>query len=90
MTTDETKMFPVHHTEITVCYLLFQKYKTKGVYHLSELACQIDSILQCLFSYRSQMMSKCGKNKKVAHQLQANVSMMSTQEGGGGGGCTKA
>ena len=30
----------------------------------------------CLFSYRSQMTSKCGKNKKVAHEAQASVSLM--------------
>ena len=29
-----------------------------------------------LFSNRSQMMSKCGKNKKVAHKPQASVSLM--------------
>ena len=29
-----------------------------------------------LFSNRSQMTSKCGKNKKVAHKLQMNVSLM--------------
>ena len=30
----------------------------------------------CLFSNRSQMMSKCGKNKKVAHKAQPSVSLM--------------
>ena len=29
----------------------------------------------CLFSNRSQMMSKCGKNKKVAHKAQLSVSL---------------
>ena len=29
-----------------------------------------------LFSNRSQMMSKCGKNKKVAHEAQLSVSLM--------------
>ena len=29
-----------------------------------------------LFSNRSQMMSKCGKNKKVAHEAQPSVSLM--------------
>ena len=29
-----------------------------------------------LFSNRSQMTSKCGKNKKVAHEAQPNVSLM--------------
>ena len=29
-----------------------------------------------LFSNRSQMTSKCGKNKKVAHEMQPNVSLM--------------
>ena len=29
-----------------------------------------------LFSNRSQMTSKCGKNKEVAHELQASVSLM--------------
>ena len=29
-----------------------------------------------LFSNRSQMTSKCGKNKKVAHEPQASVSLM--------------
>ena len=29
-----------------------------------------------LFSNRSQMMSKCGKNKKVAHKAQPSVSLM--------------
>ena len=29
-----------------------------------------------LFSNRSQMMSKCGKNKEVAHEPQASVSLM--------------
>ena len=27
-------------------------------------------------SYRSQMMSKCGKNKKVVHKAQPSVSLM--------------
>ena len=31
----------------------------------------------CLFSSRSQMTSKCGKNKEVAHEPQASVSVMS-------------
>ena len=30
----------------------------------------------CLFSNRSQVTSKCGKNKTVAHKLQASVSLM--------------
>ena len=30
----------------------------------------------CLFSNRSQMTSKCGKNKKVAHKAQLSVSLM--------------
>ena len=30
----------------------------------------------CLFSNRSQMTSKCGKNKKVAHEAIASVSLM--------------
>ena len=30
----------------------------------------------CLFSSRSQMTSKCGKNKEVAHEPQASVSVM--------------
>ena len=30
----------------------------------------------CLFSNRSQMTSKCGKNKKVAHEVQPSVSLM--------------
>ena len=30
----------------------------------------------CLFSNRSQMTSKCGKNKKVAHEMQPSVSLM--------------
>ena len=29
-----------------------------------------------LFSNRSQMTSKCGKNKKVAHEAQPSVSLM--------------
>ena len=29
-----------------------------------------------LFSNRSQMTSKCGKNKKVAHEAQLSVSLM--------------
>ena len=29
-----------------------------------------------LFSNRSQMTSKCGKNKKVAHEVQLSVSLM--------------
>ena len=29
-----------------------------------------------LFSDRSQMKSKCGKNKKVAHKVQLSVSLM--------------
>ena len=29
-----------------------------------------------LFSHRSQMTSKCGKNKKVAHEVQPSVSLM--------------
>ena len=30
----------------------------------------------CLFSNRSQITSKCGKNKKVAHEAQLSVSLM--------------
>ena len=30
----------------------------------------------CLFSNRSQMTSKCDKNKKVAHEAQPSVSLM--------------
>ena len=30
----------------------------------------------CLFSNRSQMTSKCGKNKKVAHEAPPSVSLM--------------
>ena len=30
----------------------------------------------CLFSNRSQMTSKCGKTKKVAHEAQPSVSLM--------------
>ena len=30
----------------------------------------------CLFSNRSQMMSKCGENKKVAREVQLSVSLM--------------
>ena len=30
----------------------------------------------CLFSSRSQMTSKCGKNKEVEHEPQASVSVM--------------
>ena len=35
-------------------------------------------VAMCLFSNRSQMMSKCGtcKNKKVAHKAQPSVSLM--------------
>ena len=30
----------------------------------------------CLFSNRSQMTSKCGKNKKVRHEAQLSVSLI--------------
>ena len=30
----------------------------------------------CLFSNKSKMTSKCGKNKEVAHKLQSSVSLM--------------
>ena len=33
-------------------------------------------VAMCLFSNRSQRMSKCGKNKKVAHEAQLSVSLM--------------
>ena len=33
-------------------------------------------VAMCLFSNRSQRMSKCGKNKKVAQEAQASVSLM--------------
>ena len=33
-------------------------------------------VAMCLFSNRSQMTSKCGKNKKVAHEVQPSVSLM--------------
>ena len=33
-------------------------------------------VAMCLFSNRSQRMSKCGKNKKVAHKAQQSVSLM--------------
>ena len=39
----------------------------------------MDSIINVamhLFSNRSQMTSKCGKNKEVAHEPQASVSLM--------------
>ena len=34
-----------------------------------------------LFSNRSQMTSKCGKNKKVAHEAQPSVSQMTSKCG---------
>ena len=34
-----------------------------------------------LFSNRSQMTSKCGKNKKLAHEAQPSVSLMSQTHG---------
>ena len=37
----------------------------------------------CLFSNRSQMTSKCGKNKKVAHKAQLSVSLMDNDNGYG-------
>ena len=33
-------------------------------------------VAMCLFSNRSQRMSKCGKNKKVAHEARLSVSLM--------------
>ena len=33
-------------------------------------------VAMCLFSNRSQMKSKCGKNKKVAHEAQLSMSLM--------------
>ena len=33
-------------------------------------------VAMCLFSNRSQMTSKCGKNKKVAHDAQPSVALM--------------
>ena len=33
-------------------------------------------VAMCLFSNRSPMMSKCGKNKNVAHEAQLSVSLM--------------
>ena len=33
-------------------------------------------VAMCLFSNRSQRMSKCGKNKKVAYKAQPSVSLM--------------
>ena len=33
-------------------------------------------VSMCLFSNRSPMMSKCGKNKNVAHEAQLSVSLM--------------
>ena len=42
---------------------------------MSQLRC-VDA---CLFSKRSQMMSKCGKNKKVTHKVQPSVSLMFLQ-----------
>ena len=33
-------------------------------------------VAMCLFSNRSQMTSKCGKNKKVAHEAQLSMSLM--------------
>ena len=37
----------------------------------------------CLFSNRSQMTSKCGKNKKVAHKAQLSASLMDNDNGYG-------
>ena len=39
---------------------------------------QINSMLPCVCSvnHRSLMTSKCGKNKKVAHEAQPSVSLM--------------
>ena len=37
---------------------------------------QIDSMLLCVWSVTSQMMSKGGKNIKVAHEVQPSVSLM--------------
>ena len=45
--------------------LIFLLYKTKR-FHVAVR----------LFSNRSQMTSKCGKNKKVAHEAQPSVSLM--------------
>ena len=36
----------------------------------------LTSCRACLFSNRSQMTSKCGKNKKVAHEAQPSVLLM--------------
>ena len=33
-------------------------------------------VAMCLFSNRSQMTSKCSKNKKVAHEAQLSVSLL--------------
>ena len=47
------------------CILIFSLYKTNR-FHVAVR----------LFSNRSQMTSKCGKNKKVAHEAQPSVSLM--------------
>ena len=56
---------------------IFPLFASKNVYYL----CGLDltnrfHVAERLFSNRSQMRSKCGKNKEVAHEPQASVSLM--------------
>ena len=45
------------------------------MYHLNYLTNRFHVAVR-LFSNRSEMTSKCGKNKKVAHEAQRSVSLM--------------
>ena len=55
--------------------MAIRKYNIVDAMLVSQLRC-VDAFL---FSKRSQMMSKCGKNKKVTHKVQPSVSLMFLQ-----------
>ena len=54
------------------CFSLYCNCILEGIVYLTNRF----QVAMCLFSNRSQMMSKCGKNKKVAHKAQPSVSLM--------------
>ena len=60
-------------------FLKRTEHKLKGIILIKFLLIKLTNRFQVsvrLFSNRSQMTSKCGKNKKVAHEAQPSVSLM--------------
>ena len=68
------------HFAQTTAYWLgeLQQHLKKKITSLNAVVCLTNRfhVAMRLFSNRSQMTSKCGKNKKVAHEAQPSVSLM--------------